>query len=65
MAIEVIGKDESVKQKTTCTNCASILLYTNADTEIIKVKDYTGSVDVYTILTCPVCQNQIYVKSKY
>jgi hypothetical protein len=33
MAIEVIGKDEGAKKKTTCKNCASVSVYTDADTK--------------------------------
>lgn len=59
MAIEVIGKDEGAKKKTTCKNCASILLYTDSDTKRETHKDYTGGSDTYRILVCPVCKDRI------
>ena len=56
MAIEVIGKDESVKMKITCWNCASILLYTNADVTKEIRQDYLGNKDTYKVLYCPECK---------
>jgi hypothetical protein len=61
MAIEVIGKDESAKKKTTCRNCASVLVYTDADTQRETRTDYTGGSDIYKMLICPECKNKIYL----
>ncbi len=61
MAIVVVGKDTNQKKKTTCSNCASILEYTLADTRKVVQKDYTGCSDTYRKLICPVCKDDLNV----
>ena len=59
MAIEVVGEDNSMKHKITCTKCAAILEYTLNDTVVESRKDYTGSSDRVVFIECPRCKNKV------
>jgi RNase P subunit RPR2 len=59
MAIEIVGKDEGAKKKTTCKNCASVLVYTDADTKREVHIDYIGDSSAHRILVCPECKERI------
>lgn len=61
MAIEVIGKDESLKERITCTNCASILEYLPLDVHKDTVWGYGGDRDVVKYIVCPCCTINVYL----
>lgn len=65
MVVKVVGKDEAAVKKTTCKNCASILEYTLADTEVHVHRDYGGGSDSYRWLKCPACGNDMNLGSAY
>lgn len=61
--IKVIGKDPSSVKMATCKNCASILEYTEGDTEKIKHSfDYTGDYEISKGIRCPACGQPVLVK---
>lgn len=63
--VQVIGKDESIYRKTTCTGCASILKYEKRDVKQQSYSDYSGVSDTYYWITCPECDEKVYVSRWY
>ena len=61
MVAKVVGKAPEHVKRVTCRNCASIIEYTLADTEVRTTPDYTGDCESYRSLICPACQSRISV----
>ena len=62
MAIEIVGKDQSVVKRVTCGNCSSILQYNLCDVKRGCDTDYTGGKDYYNYVPCACCGKQVTVK---
>jgi hypothetical protein len=62
MAIEIISKNNPHMAKIClCKNCGSELRYFPVDIRKHSHTDYTGCTDIYSTITCPVCNTKIYV----
>jgi len=59
--VQIIGEDNSLKKRTTCGNCASILEYTKSEVQEMNVSDYVGGSDLVKFLNCPKCGNKVHV----
>ena len=59
MTVKVL---ELVKKTTTCGHCASKLEYEYSDTTEQTFSDYGGGIDVYRVITCPVCHCLVKLK---
>ena len=61
--VKVIGKSEKHTHQTTCKNCASVLEFTQAETQTEYHRDYGGGGDsVRFLAACPCCGERVYVK---
>lgn len=63
--VQVVGKDESEVRRVTCRNCASVLQYVNAEVKDERHYDYGGGSDIYYYITCPCCNKNVTVSSRY
>lgn len=52
---------QSVVKRTICGNCGADLEYTPSDVREDKMTDYTGCTDIYKVIDCGNCSNQITV----
>ncbi len=59
--VEVI----SIQKRTcTCDECGAVLSYTRTDMQLFThSKDYIGGVERNWVITCPVCNNKVFVKN--
>lgn len=62
MAIEILGRDESVAKIISCKHCGAKLKYFPIDVIRDYTSDYTGDRDYYNCIICPACKNQVIVK---
>lgn len=62
MAVQVIGKAESVLREVTCKHCTSILKYAPVDVKSFISTDYTGGRDRVSYIVCPSCAEKVYVR---
>lgn len=61
MTVRIVGEAPEAVRKTTCSNCAAVLEFTDADTRKETHHDYGGGSDTYRVLICPRCSNKIHV----
>lgn len=60
---EAIGTDERHIKAVSCTNCATIVRYTESEVKRIDGTDYGGGPDGCTYITCPKCSKRITLTS--
>lgn len=54
--------DASVVKQVVCRNCGVQLEYVPNDAVEKKHTDYTGDTEVYRVIVCPKCNNDVEVK---
>lgn len=64
MTVRIIGESPQAMRQATCSNCAAVLEFTDADTKFDTSHDYAGGSDTYRILVCPRCTNTLHVGSR-
>jgi hypothetical protein len=61
MAIEIIGKDESIFRIATCKGCGTICRYEKRDVTSKSVRHFDETETLYSI-ECPECKENIKTK---
>jgi hypothetical protein len=63
MTVQVVLREQSeLLKEVSCNNCLALLRYAPVDVETFKSVDYTGGVDLFKHISCPVCSNKVIIK---
>jgi RNase P subunit RPR2 len=60
--VKIIGTDENHIKRVSCKKCASKLEYVQSEVKSFTHYDYGGGSDECYYITCPKCDNNVYVK---